>query len=164
MARPLQVARYAAAAVIVAGGQAFAIYLVISASLSGNCFEGAGSNCDSSTGSSLASSLITVGFAFAVVTPVIAVAAGIALGVDRSQALGWVRFGLLVVLLLPLCPVAGVAAGLLVNYAGIGITAGVGVALAAVVAYLAAWSTLARVLRQGREPLEPEVSRPSAMG
>jgi hypothetical protein len=72
--------------------------------------------------------------------------------VDRSQALGWLRFGLLVVLLFPLYAVAGVAAGLLVNYTGIGVTAGVGIAVAAVVAYLTAWSTLARALGQGREP------------
>jgi hypothetical protein len=147
MGRPLQVARYAGAAAIVAAGEAFALYLVASASLSGNCFEGAGSNCDSSTGSNFASSATTVVFALVIVMPVIVVAAGVALGVDRSQALGWVRFGLLAVLLLPLYPVVGVAVGLLVNYVDIGITTGVGVALAAVVVYLAAWSTLARVLR-----------------
>jgi hypothetical protein len=48
---------------------------------------------------------------------------------------------------LPLYPVVGVAVGLLVEYVDIGIKTGVGVALAVVVAYLAAWSTLARVLR-----------------
>src|SRR6476659_5228391 len=108
MRRPLQVARYAGAAAIVAAGEAFALYLVATASLSNNCFEGAGSNCDSSTGSDVASSLLTVVFAFAVVIPLIALAAGIALGVARSQALGWLRFGLLVVLLFPLYLVAGV--------------------------------------------------------
>jgi len=164
MRRPLQVARYAGAAAIVAAGEAFALYLVATASLSNNCFEGAGSNCDSSTGSDVASSLLTVVFAFAVVIPLIALAAGIALGVDRSQALGWLRFGLLVVVLFPLYAVAGVAAGLLVNYTGIGVTAGVGVAVAAVVAYLTAWSTLARVLGHRRESRAPQVSRPSGVG
>jgi len=154
--RAVQIVRLIAAAGALAAGGAAALAIVVSAAVSGNCFEGAGSNCDSTTSPGWGDAVGPLLAGMVLLVPVLAIAAWIALGTPTTLRLGRLRFSLLATLLVPSYVSVAVGTYLISGIVDLEAASGIATAGAIAVGYLAAWLTLASWLASRRQVPAPE--------
>ena len=149
--RAVQIVRLVASAATLAVGGAAALALVITAAVTGNCFEGAGSNCDATTSPGWLDEAGPLLGGAVVLVPVLALAAWIALGTPTSHRLGRLRFCLLTALLVPSYVAVAAGTAAVADVIDLDTTLGIALAAVAAIGYMTAWFVLASRLASRRQ-------------